>query len=364
MKKLILFSAVAMMLLAGCSKNEVVQTPDQLITFCAPVIGSMTKAPVTGNIEDIYPTGEKFKVWAQYSADNLTAWENGQTYMSAVTCVYNSNKNGWIPEGNQYYWPKNGKLSFAAFSPADVAGVTYDQTGVTVTNYTVSNAEEHIDLLYSHRAYNKTATNQDDAPGTPSYTGVDINFHHALTSVKFKVKQAAEYAGTTLKLKKIQLNYVYKKGDFKEKITTQTGGTDDDGCTRKPEWSNHAGETSYMVIDNSNQTLTTTATDVTDANDMLLIGQKYNHDTKYISMTVVYTIDSPTGDPIEQVCNVEFKNLKHKDEKGNEVAGIQDGWYPGYEYTYIISIGLNGEIQFEPIVYEWTPILADPDIEL
>ena len=284
--------------------------------------------------------------------------------MNAVTCVWNKDKNGWIPEGNQYYWPKNGKLSFAAFSPASTTNVTYDKTGVTVKDYIVPSTENHTDLLYSHRAYNKTATNQDDIPDIPNYTGVDINFHHALTSVIFKVKQAAAYTGTTLTLKSIQLNNVYSKGTFKENITAQTGGTDDDKCTRAPGWSDQEQEVIYTVISDISQVLTTSAVVVSGAKDMLLIGQKYNHGTKYVSMTVTYTIKSPTGSEILQSSTVEFKGLTHKVNGTDAVSSIQDGWYPGYEYTYIISIGLNGEIQFEPIVSEWTPILADPEIGL
>jgi hypothetical protein len=185
-----------------------------------------------------------------------------------------------------------------------------------------------------------------------------------LTSVKFKVKQAAAYTGTTLKLKSIQLNNVYSKGTFKENITAQTGGTDDDNCTRAPGWSGQEQEVIYTVISDISQVLTTSAVDVSGAKDMLLIGQKYNHEPKYISMTVTYTIQSPTGSEISQSSTVDFQGLTHKDKYGTVVGEIQDGWYPGYEYTYIISIGLNGEIQFEPIVSEWTPILADPEIGL
>ena len=79
---------------------------------------------------------------------------------------------------------------------------------------------------------------------------------------------------------------------------------------------------------------------------------------------VLNIIDDCNMVAVGQECIVEFKNLKHKDKNGTVVGDIKDGWSPGYEYTYIISIGLNGEIQFEPIVSEWTPILADPEIGL
>ena len=372
MNKYILFAAVAMFILVSCAKETVEQTVDYPISFSAPVVGSMTKAPHTGKIVGpSYPKDEELKVWAKYSDEDLAKWEDGITYMNAVTCKYDSGKNGWIPVGYQYYWPKQGKLTFGVFSPASAPNVTYNEEGVTVTDYTVPEDGKHLDLMYGLREYNKTIGDQTPEPNNPAYSGIDIRLFHALTSVKFKIKKDAEYSGTRLILNSIKLHNVYSKGTFKETIEKQTGGSYADGCTRVPRWVDVSDERDFTYVENSTQELTTESEgdDINKANDMLMIGQKYNHGTtekpKYISMTVTYTIISSTGVEIEQTHKVELKEFTHYMNMSNNkvVERIQDGWYPGYEYTYIIKIGLK-KIDFEPIINEWTPIAENPEITL
>ena len=120
MKKLLFAAAVAGVALAGCVSNEAEVSPkaEGRIAFAAPLVSGVTRAYV-GEIKNPYPTDENFVVSAKYYDNAFDSWNNGQSYMSGVKAVYSAADNVWAPEGQDYYWPKNGSLTFFAYSPAD-----------------------------------------------------------------------------------------------------------------------------------------------------------------------------------------------------------------------------------------------------
>ena len=76
--------------------------------------------------------------------------------------LYDDNGYTTWAAGTTYYWP-DGKLTFIAYAPSSV-NVTVDGEGVHFPDYSVADAAtDQIDLLYSERAYDKQALDDETA---------------------------------------------------------------------------------------------------------------------------------------------------------------------------------------------------------
>ena len=126
MKKLFFIAAIASAALVSCTKNEVAQVADQdQITFATPVVGNLTK--VAGEIGTNYDKNEKFVVYGWYCEEDSFDPATASVYMNGVTVKHNGDINATVDAGDQgawepvttFYWPKNGKLTFSAYSPVD-----------------------------------------------------------------------------------------------------------------------------------------------------------------------------------------------------------------------------------------------------
>lgn len=367
MKRILLFAAVAGAALASCVKNESesgMTASDSKISFEAPVVGTTTRAQV-GEIGDVYPTEESFKVWGWYHEGDYTGFEtstNWKNYMTEtngdpVVVTYN-NANSWDSE-KDYFWPKNdnAKLTFAAYSPADAAGTyTHTAEGLQIAGFTVGAPGAQYDLMYSDRAYNRTSsTDQYNGSASHDYDGVDIVFHHALSSIVFKVGTKENYtnADNTFKIKSITIKNVYGAGTFNEGLT--------DGTTdRTPAWTATGNDdNSYeafsgdFTVPNDGTTFeepVDTSTDPgAEPTDLILLPQSLNSETPVIE--IVYTYGTEASGEIQHT--VEYK-LNQTDDKE---------WKPNKRYTYNIIFGLN-KIYFEPIVEAWEDVEVTTDFEI
>ncbi len=371
MKKLLFLAAMSSVALASCVSDEspsIDATPSgKAISFNAPVMYSQTKAVVhTGEIVGTYPTDEAFCVYAVWTPESYTKWDatgnSAKWYMSTggagIKVKYDAGiddgttpgNGAWAPETN-YYWPKNGYLTFAAYSPADAAGTfNYGANGLTITGFTVDGtASNQYDLMYSDRAYNKTTST---VGSNTMYDGVDIKFYHALSSIKFKVKLYEDYdVNTIITLTGITVNKVKSKGDFKETIT--------DGASydAAPEWTNQTDEisTAYRAYPKTTETQQVlynggTAQELTDgsnqtSNDLILLPQTLGDEA---IITVNYTIKSKDSAEINQSAEVRIKSLTPK-------------WEIGTRYTYTIIFALD-KIYFAPSVENWIDDSSEIDI--
>lgn len=389
MRKSLFFAAFACVALASCvtddvsENNQEVKSP-QKITFNAPVVSGITRA-VAGEQPDgttnKYSTSERFRVYAMWSKNNYTTgnWDVNNLYMDGVEVAYgDATKNYWASEHfagqNPYYWPEDGYLTFAAYSPADADGtISYSADGLTIEDFTVNdNCSDQYDLMYSIRSYNRTASINELTSGTGhttnSYQGVDILFKHALSSIKFKVKTNEEYTGTTIKIKKIEILNVSNKGTFKENIT--------DGPTyvSAPEWTvdyNSTNLKNYTAWDKTGgQTVSNgTAQDLEDISDIILLPQDMVNSiaNKIIAIRVNYSIRSGSGNEIEQE-NTLYLNDSDNDGTGNDYYKDQNtndiaAWEMGKRYTYTINFGLD-KIFFSPEVTNWTDVNVTPDLAI
>lgn len=380
MKKSFLLAAFAGILLAGCTSDEQTEVAtsrtDNPIVFNSPIVNAQTRA-VAGEqpgADGKYSTSEKFRVYAVQHIGNFQGWnaDGTQLYLNNLEVSYRASiegttKGGWEPS-DPVYWPKteNAMLTFAAYSPSEASEFhpVYNNTGLSFTGFTPKpTVADQYDLMYSSRSYDRTkSTNALTGTGHTinSYDGVDILFHHALSSINFKAKTAADYPNTEIKIKQITINNAYTKANFNENITNETT------YASSPVWSNFQAPRDYVVFNGETSKLTTTATDLL-GKPALLIPQRMDgtdaSSNAEIKVTVNYTIKVGDGEAVAQTGVVSFK-------KGNSGSYFTDGtnaieaWERGKRYTYTISIGLNNIIYFSPEVDNWENINASGDINI
>ena len=375
MKKFFIFAAMAGAALVGCTKNEpAADTDQQMITFAAPVVRPNTKAAT--EVWNNYPTATayNFAVWAKYYVDGsyennnyekgtYTTWAGGKTYMKEV--VVSHNTNTWAPAQN-YYWPKNGSLTFIAYAPASKANYAEaTATGITFTNYPVSTTPaEQVDLLFSERTYNQQKSSMDETAGsnttgsTPGvtedvYKGVHISFKHALSSILFNIKTKEDYEGTTITLKQIQVYNAVSQGSFNQNLVDKNGETTSAAAwtfAATPVRSNYNVDGTNDVVLSTNAYYPSTTSNTAPvaaaglrASDLILLPQGL----KDVTLRIEYTIKN-SGAGSEELSQIAELPLD-----GNTVSE----WVMGKRYIYNITIGLE-TIYFEPYVQDWVDVAA------
>lgn len=357
MKKSLIFAAMACIAFASCTEDEIFTTnlnQEREISFSSPYVGKTTRA-VYQEMDNPYNATENFNVFAVWHNAQFSGWDNGSLYMDDAVTAYDDSFNGWRPN-ERYYWPKNGYLTFAAYSPSGAVpaeNAHYAADGLTLVGFqTATDNKNHVDLMYSQRSYNKKKTDTDNV-NTP-YDQVDIDFKHALSSIHFTAKLDNAYTGTEITLKKISIHGVYTQADFKENVNESTPGT----YASDPAWINHDAynqtlpDHSAYVYYKGNQLLSDAQwvmKDVAGQADIIALPQTLPDGAEIL---VEYTIDSPgnTTPAIDQVNIVKINGLATRE------------WKPGKRYIYNMIFGFD-EIYFAPEILDWEAA-SDTNVEI
>jgi hypothetical protein len=271
--------------------------------------------------------------------------------MDDVKTAYDADVNGWVAL-NKHYWPKNGKMTFAAYSPSDVNAESheYTATGLKLKGFQVApDAKNHIDVLYSERSYNKVKGSDDNT--NADYNEVDIDFKHALSSIQFTARKRYPFDGTEIKLQKVSVYGVFTKGDFDEKVDETATGYES-----VPTWSNHSSSLDktlpYIYYNNPAGKVLNDKKWVMNGQDnqtvLICLPQPLAESAKAI---ISYSINPPGNDTPAVNVTVEARL--------DNIVGKE--WEPGRRYTYNIVIDLD-EIYFAPEVEAWDDVVVTPDV--
>ena len=348
MKKFFLLAAMAGVALTGCVKTEsevAVNSGSNRIVFDNPVVSSVTRALIDGTE---YPTDVPFSVYAQYknanTGENLLYMENVTTQY--VTSTPGTNQESWVPVGN-YYWPKQGTLSFAAYSPTAASTVFNtvswaDDSGFTFDNFNAAtNQANSYDLMYSDYVADQE---QGDEADYTKYYGIQLTFRHALSALVFRAKAADEYDGAEIKVKTIEVLEAYNQGDLTTNNADNTAG-----------WSDFQNPTTMAVANIAGAALD--HTDFAQQGDVLLmVPQAFDHNGG-VQVKITYTIDTESNATMTQTHTVDLSMLT---ENGTVTAHAD--WKMGKRYIYDITIGLD-RIYFAPTVTDWEDVTVTGEIE-
>lgn len=382
MKKNLFFILMAGVALTGCVSNEVSSVSEdnapKALTFSSPVMysNSTSRAAYYGEIglhvygtaSYSYPRDENFVIYAIQHAGDFAGWAAGTAHeINNTTISYDPSVDGWAPktsEGKYYYWPE-GKMSFAASSPADLENAavrSYGATGLTIENFQVaSDASKQYDLLFSTRTVNKTSA--DMQHGDSKYSGLPIQFQHALSSVRFSIKNETEAEVILTGIKVYGVKY---KGDFAENIaenaedyTQYVRDTNvnpawtptEDVVAEDDAYKAFEGKVTFPIeqqyVLNLSETDTDEPGEEDEVNTLLLLPQTLADNAV---VEVHYTVD---GNPHNKVAQL---NLGETVTTGTPVTAWQMGCRYTYRLVYTSSTAARDKIYFAPSTDEWTPV--------
>lgn len=352
MKKFMYLAVLAGVALVGCTKNE--RTTELIdsqkeITFTTPVLAVSTKTTEITNTT--YPTTSSFNVFAWYNSGVTFEASSASPYMENVQVTYNPSiddddpantsdgTGAWISDP-VYYWPKQGVLSFDAYSPNGLTGTVSATAGdgIKVKDHIVDmTLATQQDFLYATRALNKTTSTGGN---NATYDGVDIPFKHALAVVKFTAKTAEDYsATTTIKIKTIEIQNINDKGTFNQNESSSN-----------PAWSAQTGSNKYVALekgtyDLSNELNNTTATPVGET--VIVLPQNFTASTQKLHIEYYIKTIATDSKALLQKADLYFHNTTPLTDDNK--------WEMGKRYTYNLVIGLD-KIYFAPSVTDWTDV--------
>lgn len=358
MKKFVILAGLAVVAMTSCSKTEGVLTTQQqtesAISF-QPLAAVQTKSP----INEYLPETGSFNVYAWYQAsEKFDPSKDYTLYMNNVTCNYEKvgdiddkadGVDTWKP-ANVYYWPKNGRLTFSAYYPTTTANVevTADK-GITISDYTVANPSDQVDLMFSERAYDRYSTTQTDA--VKEYDGVDIVFNHALSAASFTVKAADDYVDDAIKLRKIEVVDALTTGTFSENLNN--GYVDD---THKAEWTWAADTKNYTICTEDGDGKTVTKGGWQAGVDCIFLPQVFSDK---IAIKVTYAIKYIDGTETKYLEQTAVFPLKDTTTGSDPNKTAITAWEMGKRYKYTFTFTLD-KIYFAPSVKDWDEVEVNP----
>ncbi|MCH3940605.1 MAG: fimbrillin family protein [Bacteroidales bacterium] len=332
--KVILFAGAAVLALAACSKNEVVETNDHAIGFSnyAPKVvdGRADATFVNGNN---LVSGQKFVVYGynQKAADFSTTLN--PTFMPGVEVTYKGGNTLETAGSNTYsptrYWPKdeaNNKLAFYAYYPVSTHVVPTVTEGlgsyaVTVDTDPSKNVDFLVADLVKDQAYSKT--NKTGA--------VMLNFRHQLAKVQFLVNTNVTDENTEVTLNSLTVKEVKTTGTL----------TPAYGADFSTVWSDQADPKNFPVY-SSDMPLSTTAVIKDTAHTYLMVPQTLGND---VVATVVYTYKTGSDEAVKNTVDVKLNDIVSGD------AAITS-WEKNNYIVYTFTIGLQ-PIKFAATVSAW-----------
>lgn len=260
-KNYFLLGAVAIMVMASCSKESVI---DSEMTKESNLIGfssykSITRGnPVDDNGEFMTPNN-KFGVSA-FISTGTGVFMGGTTEGAPIICKAGDPNNIWdyVNDADKRFWPTGTEtLDFYAYSPYGNNAITdksFDKTSGMSFSYTVPAFETNqVDVMFA-------SVKEQEKPASGNI--VTMPFKHALTQVHFAVATTTSTLGIDIETNGITIHKIVGKGKF---TLPSTGlGTDANGWTL----SSQAGDvTNYNVISTA-----VTGGYVTDQNTYTKIG--------------------------------------------------------------------------------------------
>ncbi len=285
MKK-VLLGTLAVLTLAACSKDEVIQqNPNDEITFSVVTNKAVSRA-ADGYCNKSLPGS--FNVWARHKAGDTSPYTNyfaGEQYNKPSTGTTYTQA-----DATKRYWPQSGKLDFFALvnyqgTPAwdatqatDVLKVTYQVENATGLEAAEIGPGKQKDFMYAV------------TPAQATKTATTLNFRHALSQIEFQAKN--QNSKIYVKVTGVKVMNVKDQGTFTLPVATTltdkyTGTGDGDKHTTLPEnttiknqgtWSPKSGNAQY--------TITTLKDDATEINNENKEVKNVPGDGKVVYLTV------------------------------------------------------------------------------
>lgn len=243
-------------------------------------------------------------------------------YINDAEISYDNTNANWHA-ATTYYWPKQGSLTFFAYSPKTIAshaGFSYDKEGITLNGWDI-NANPNVDFMVADIAKNKRG-NEDNY----AYNGVPTLFRHKLARVSVKAKLDDAYENKTINLTSVELTNIKTKGNYVNNNWTGQG----------------APENIQVYNDASGLLLNKDAAIEIGTQKRIVMPQALAQDA-YFKIKYNLTTTIAGGGTDTQLI-----------EKDILIKNVTPAWYTNNDITYtlIISLGTN-YIEFDTSVTDW-----------
>lgn len=333
----------------ACTKSSVSYEPAGEIALAPVNEINKTKTTVT---DAAFPADQIMGVYAYYRADcpggsAASAFKFASTYLDNVQFKKNGTDwAGWKDgAAYPYYWPKNGSLVFAAYSPltdaegdAAVDSHTFTADGTAVVSDMFKN-ETFTQSRFTDKTVDFMWSPVTSSSHTSASNHVAMTFYHAMSWITFKAKftKPEGMATTTepvITIKSLVLENVATKGKFETHVSAIKWTPDD---THKE---------SISILRDGAQALTATSANVeTTANGTLVIPQEIKSD---IVATIVYDQHVPGTAVVEQTAKLHLNQCKVGNQPLLE-------WTNAKHYIYDINFtfGTDDQIYIAPSVEPW-----------
>ena len=364
MKKYIL-PILGLAALVACSKTEPVYEESGEIRF-APVTSLATKAQVFNAIDGaVYPATEWFNVTAYWKNEDAGSKFNDGTVTYFSNRTFKKGTTYWAGDPAAY-WPKNGSLRFACYSPSDVQGVSHDLATDTykVTDYLQSNdTEKTVDLMVA-----PTPSSYDANTGAEN---VSVVFEHALSWISFKVVSDEDAEGI-FTIKSIVVNDVNTKGSLTAVMTGTAKSKTWELSAITEEQEVNPYVMPYEVYNNEVGVVATTTSGANYIEDVtggtVVIPQP--------TTTVTITFDQKAEGsavlqnqvitlPLDLFAQQTQSAVENPDaeEPGSEPERVPLEWEAGKHYIYTLKFAYeeDDQILINPSVEDWTDVPAEVD---
>lgn len=339
----------------ACTKSSVSYEPAGEIALAPVNEINKTKTTVT---DAAFPADQIMGVYAYYKADcpngtDVKLFKDASTYLDNVQFKKNGTDwAGWKDgAAYPYYWPKNGSLVFAAYSPlTDAAGKsaveshTFKADGTAVVSDIFKNGtftqsrftDQTVDFMWSP----VTASSH-----TSKSNHVAMTFHHAMSWITFKAKFAKpEGMATTtepvITIKSLTLENVVTKGAFVTHVDEikWTPAVDANALPQPMQ---------PIVVFRGEQALTAESANVeNNANGTLVIPQTITND---IVATIVYDQHVPGTAKVEQKAVLHLNQCKVGEQSITSWTNAKH-----YIYDITFTFGTDDQIYIAPSVEKWT----------
>lgn len=208
-------AAASLLLAAACAKVGTLPeaVPAQALSYEVIQDKPDTKADYDASVPFVsyawfLPSGKR---WDSDKAD-------AKPYIEGATISYDSGSGRWLDPTTTYYWPKQGSLTFRAYSPAAMpAGTDISVSaagGVELKNWKLNaTTNQETDFMVAEIAKDRKAN-----AVTSGYLGVPTLFKHKLAKISVRASLAKKFPDDSkfIKIHKLTLRNIYTKATFSE----------------------------------------------------------------------------------------------------------------------------------------------------
>lgn len=322
MKRTLFLAAGAVLAMVSCSKDETTGiNSGEGISFHSAMATRAVETTIS-NLND-------FKVTA--------LMEDNVPYFKDVTFTKGSGTN--FTSDPAYYWPASGTLSFFAYAPSSLTGMTINGTTKNVTVTPDAAISKQVDFVTG----NATGSKQNEG------SGVELTLSHRLSQIVVKAKND-------------NTNYIFKVKGVKIGQPVSSGTFD----FSNSNWQLGSDKTNYMIKYDMEHTLAEEAVSIMDAsgktdngNAMLIPQQltKWNASTdgsnasKGAYLSVLVNITTKDGAQVYPPAKGAY---------GWTAVGIDTNWEAGKKYVYTLDFS-DGAGNVDPDGPDGGEEKPDPD---